>query len=493
LDIRCPVTPTTPPPTAAWSRWLGPGLGLGSLALYAAGLCRDLYWYDSAEYTAAAVTLGIPHPPGYPLYTLLAHLFTWLPLPAPLAVNFLSAVGAALAVTLAYGCARRLGAGAPGAAAGALLLAGAPALWTNAVVAEVYAPALCFALGALTLLLDARTRATPWRVAAAALLAGLGLGVHLSLATLGLGYVMLSALALPGTASRGARLRWLGSAALCVLAGYALAYAYVPLRAGAGGVPDHAVPTSLARYLWLLSGGNYSQWFVVEGSAWTLGKRLLSVLLTQLTPFGLALASLGLGALLTERRAHAAALLAAITGNLVFFARYRVDDLEVFVLPAVAVLALLAGLGVDALAKLLASLTDRRALLGRALPALALLLAVTRIAYDFPAHDLSQFHDATRYAERLERELPARAVILDYTTPAEWKYASVFAMYHQGVLGKRHDVVVARNLGRSHIARLLAEGRPVYMFARVEALASQLLVQPEGAALRVVALLADPS
>ena len=49
-------------------------IGVAYFALYLATLCPVVYWYDSAEYVTAAVTLGIPHPPGYPLYVLLGHV-----------------------------------------------------------------------------------------------------------------------------------------------------------------------------------------------------------------------------------------------------------------------------------------------------------------------------------------------------------------------------------------------------------------------------------
>ena len=54
-------------------------VGLFAAILYGLTLCPTVYWYDSAEFAASAASLGVPHPPGYPLYTLIAHVFTWLP------------------------------------------------------------------------------------------------------------------------------------------------------------------------------------------------------------------------------------------------------------------------------------------------------------------------------------------------------------------------------------------------------------------------------
>ncbi len=41
-------------------------LGGAFFGLYLLTLCRTVFWYDSAEYVTAAVTLGIPHPPAIP-------------------------------------------------------------------------------------------------------------------------------------------------------------------------------------------------------------------------------------------------------------------------------------------------------------------------------------------------------------------------------------------------------------------------------------------
>ena len=53
--------------------------GLAALWLYLQTLGPTITGEDSGEFVAAAYTLGIPHPPGYPLYCMVGHLFTWLP------------------------------------------------------------------------------------------------------------------------------------------------------------------------------------------------------------------------------------------------------------------------------------------------------------------------------------------------------------------------------------------------------------------------------
>ena len=56
---------------------------LGPLALYAATLPRTVVLEDDGLFLMAGVHLGVAHPPGYPLYTLIVHLFTRLPFGDP--------------------------------------------------------------------------------------------------------------------------------------------------------------------------------------------------------------------------------------------------------------------------------------------------------------------------------------------------------------------------------------------------------------------------
>jgi len=83
----------------AWMIWPGFFLGLWEILLLAQN--PDLAADDSGEMIAGSWNLGLPHPPGYPLFDLVGHVFSWLPLGSPaFRYNLLSGLFALGAVLL---------------------------------------------------------------------------------------------------------------------------------------------------------------------------------------------------------------------------------------------------------------------------------------------------------------------------------------------------------------------------------------------------------
>jgi tetratricopeptide (TPR) repeat protein len=140
-----------------WQRWdwmTGLVSALISFAIYAWSAAPNVTLLDSGEFLVAAQHFGVPHPTGYPLWTLLNWLFLLLPLGnAAWEVAIFSGLCAAVAVGLCaallssiqrwcYG--ERLGGRARFlpqvvALAFSLMLAFSQSMWSQAVIAEVYA------------------------------------------------------------------------------------------------------------------------------------------------------------------------------------------------------------------------------------------------------------------------------------------------------------------------------------------------------------------
>ncbi len=78
-------------------------VGIGSFILFLLFQAQGIYGGDSGDLVVAAFAAGVPHPPGYPLYTFLGFLLTRLPIfTVAWRVGLLSSVPHALTVVLVY-------------------------------------------------------------------------------------------------------------------------------------------------------------------------------------------------------------------------------------------------------------------------------------------------------------------------------------------------------------------------------------------------------
>jgi len=133
-------------------------------ALYLRTLAPTVGEADTFEFQVNAIRLGISHGSGYPLYLILAKLFSLLPIPGTAAfrINLSSAAFGVAASLMAYALARTLGASRPAAWVASLSLAASIGLWSRAVEAEVYT--LHVALVGLSLFLALRSLESNWEV-----------------------------------------------------------------------------------------------------------------------------------------------------------------------------------------------------------------------------------------------------------------------------------------------------------------------------------------
>jgi hypothetical protein len=170
-----------------------------SLVTYTITLSPTVVFWDVGEFCAAAFTLQVPHPPGAPLFLLMARLAAMIPYASDIAVrmHFLSALGSALSIMFLYLISVRfiiMWRGTPettydrvvvygSSVIGALSLTFSPTFWFNAVEAEVYGLSMLFVSAILWLGLRWYERADNRRgdmyILLIAYIVGLAVGVHL--------------------------------------------------------------------------------------------------------------------------------------------------------------------------------------------------------------------------------------------------------------------------------------------------------------------------
>lgn len=335
----------------------------GSFLLFLFFQARHIVAGDSGDLVTAAATFGVPHPPGYPLYTfagwIATKVFPWFG-PA-WAVGLLSSLPHALVVGFVSRIVYRITKSAIGACFAALLLVGNYLFFLYATTAEVFALFVLFLVGLLYL-------AIRWDETEDYRFLLLGTGVFgLALTHHHVILFLVPALAIYGWHTRRmlARVLTIRRALLAVgLFFLGLApYLYVLVAARSGSMVNWDHVTTPARFIQLITRADYGtfQSGALIGSQ--LSQRFISVvayarfLLLDFSWMGVSIAALGFISLWQKKRALALLIGTALVslGPLFFFYasfplanRFTLGTYERFLLPSYTLIALLFGVGIAA-------------------------------------------------------------------------------------------------------------------------------------------------
>ncbi len=478
-------------------------LALCSLIVYLVTVAPDMLVGDSGEFQFAAPLLGIVHPTGYPLYLVLAKLFTLIPVgSSAYRVNLFSAVCAALAVGACYLVSLQLldnqhnSVGVSrssfvirhsSALVAALTLALSFTFWTQATEAEVYALNSLFVISLIGLSVVARQtgQARAWLLLA--LVFGLSLAHHRSIILLV--PALMTFLVADGRwqiaqsqiANRKLQIVFLLLAPL-------LLYLYTPLRYNATPYTHIALdaqhvittlddtPQAFIVHAFGVGFGGALRW---DARAW---ERLLSTPLRVLEQVGLiGMVFSGLGLLWIVRMREWGTLLLLmlmLAAYALFNALYQIGDIADFYTPLYIAVALLIGQGV---------MVVGRAHWGAALAMLALPLAL--LLSNFVA--MRQHDDVrTHWSAVLSSDVPQNAILIsndrDEMTPL---------YYLQFVEHVRPDLLPLFPLISLNFPNVVAltqyaleTSRPIYFIKPMDSLSVKFRMQNEGALQRVLGL-----
>ena len=441
-------------------------LGCCIAVLYLLTVAPGVQYTDSGELAAACATFGVAHPTGYPLFTLLGHVWTLLPWSSPVfGLNILAALLVAKGVALTYMVARTLSARVlpqldtrahEVAAAGTALLLGCSAtVWAQATSIEVYA--LNFVLLAATLLATLKSTTEQhhrWTMLAG-LLYGMMLTNHLSSIALVPGLV---ALWFSGDQPASTRARGWKHLLFPAIAALAL-YAMLPLRsAQEPPINWGMVHRDLHAFLYHVKGKQFGVWLYESKAAFNANVRLFWNLLTsQMLWIGLAPMAIGIVTLLRQSRVMGLALLTVVIGNLAISLGYGIPDIDAYFIPSLAVLTLFVGVGAAALAQRIG-----KQLVVVALP---LILALTVGAMEYEEQDRGHHEAVDGYTDWAMANVEPRALILT----RQWDYLCSSLWYRQQALGMYSDVVVIDKelLRRTWYAPYLLQRYPD-LFSRIQ-------------------------
>ena len=424
--------------------------GVGGVAFlaYLLTAARDIFPGDTPEFVSVALTGGVAHAPGYPLFSIVGVLFGLLPLgPLPFRIDLIAVLCHAATVSLVFLTAERLTRTVLASAAAALVLAFGALFWSWGLVAETFplndllAAAVLYCL----VLWHARPSASlPLIGAAVAFALGIANQQTITLLVPAIAFVVYDQRA----ALRGrSRLLWQAAAAAVVAA--LVPYAYIPVAAGRHELfnwGEIQSPLDVIRQFFRLDYGT-GQLIPTQAYQGGTGLSRLGDFARNVNP---ALALLGvLGAIQAYRRVRwyfwTTALAFFVSG--IAFVSYANADVSIatarfvlarfYLLPQVAV-APLAALGIVFLAEQgRRRLADAPRRLPEAIAGAVFALAALELVVTFGAVDLREDHVARDFAIDLLATAPKDAVLL-----ASGDHVVLPVLYAQAVEHVRPDVTV---------------------------------------------------
>jgi hypothetical protein len=463
-----------------------------ALLLYSWTLAPTVTLTDSGELIVVARGLGIAHPPGVPLWIILAHLASLVPfgniavrinfssgLFAALACAMLTVTVAELTITASYlatpkrrkrvaqqsktaeesGLARLLLA-APALGAG-LLMAFSRTLWSYATITEVYALNTLLILVIFFLMLrwrrwivadrmhigtainagEVTSRITSYDayLYAAALVFGLALGVHHVTVAL-----TLPAIAVIVYRTQGVTFftsRRLVYAALISIGALVAVYAYLPLAASRSPVINWGHPRSLQEIWWHLTGRQYQVYFSFRPEI--MGKQFAEFCGMALREFGVAwlplpllLAFVGFVNAFKRDRTTFWFVLTIVIADLAYALSYEIaEDKDAYYLPTFISIAIVAGLGIRWLIQSAVSKS-----LPAVKPSLAAAIAVLVICTialiaNWPFNNRRQYLIAHDYVDNLLKAIAPKGLLLtlDWQVVSPTFYAQEVEQLDQAV------------------------------------------------------------
>jgi hypothetical protein len=379
---------------------------------------QDPKLLDAVMVQMQVAVLGITHPTGYPTYLMLTHLFTYLPFGDPAyRVNLASAGYAALAVAAVYRAGLLLSKRILAAAAGALAFGLGAALWSQAVIAEVYTLNALLVSATIIVLLLWREIQRDRYLLLSAFLMGLCLTNHLTSGLLLPASVLFVTLVDRrklidvGLMLKGAGLFLLGLAP----------YLYLPIRAAMDPPMDANNPTNLDRFWYVVSGGDLTGSFFAFGPS-ELPNRMLFYWehLLENMPFLVVMVALtGAVVVLLKDRAVGIFLGFLFLGWLFYAVENDIPDIDLYFIPTYLVLSLWAAAGFGALLDEAESLVGglskvaRLAVIG-SLSAVMLLLPLFGVGETYARSDMSGVYRGQKEIQAVAKNAAPNATILHH-------------------------------------------------------------------------------
>jgi hypothetical protein len=434
---------------------LGLSVSLFCFALYYKTLCLTTDFIDSGELTTVAYTLGIAHPTGYPLFTLVGWVFSHFVAVGSVVfrMNLMAAVLCSAGLFIFYKFLNyfiaeilqikistdRFLASVP-SILGTIALGLSGTFWSQATAVEVYSLHTVFLSTLLLIFTKAigkgkrsqgfLPQGSSWLWQGFAFLLGLAFTNHMTTILLAPGFLFYYFYFYKFRTGSWMHLLRLAPAFIFGLS----LYLYLPLRAGAHPLLDWGNPVELDRFWWHFTGKQYRVW--IFSSSESAMKQLNYFLTTVSAKFAyvpVVLALIGIWNLIRHQRVIFTFTLLLFFGCILYAINYDIHDIDSYFLLAFYTIALWSAVGCAYLFEHLGDGKNKLAIgIGSIVVVTALMLT------NYGEADESMSYLVEDYTRDMLNSVDTNAIIISY----QWDYFVSAAYYFQIVENTRPDVVV---------------------------------------------------
>jgi hypothetical protein len=434
-------------------------LGVISFCVYLTTMCRSVGFTDSGELATVICTLGIAHPTGYPLFTLLGKC--WMMIPAPLEEIFQLNIFAALLTAIAVGVffkatlilrrselvfqVRNRKRKEPNdrrfilaSTIASLVLGFSTTFWSQSTAIEVYPLHLVLIILSTLLFVGGleeqlnQSQVLSRKLILFAFVLGLSFSNHMTTILLAPGFLWLY-FRLFGFGKESFR-RILNIAPF-FLFGLSI-YLYMPIRSSGNPLLDWGHPATLERFFWHVSGKQFRVWMF---SGWSVVQKQLSYFVDNFTSeFHLAVIAcivIGMFELFRRSRRMFIFLAFLFLTTIVYAVNYDIFDIGSYFLLSYIVIGWIAAYGIDFLFDWI---SDKQSWMKAMAVVILTVLPIVQIMNNWNGVDETKNVLPQQFVWNAFSHFETNAVVV----ASQWDYFLSPSLYYQFIRNERHDITI---------------------------------------------------
>lgn len=412
-------------------------VGIISFVVYMRTMAPTVGFIDSGELATVVCTLGIAHPTGYPLFTLVGKIFSMLPIASEeiMRLNMMSAffVSCGLVVFYFFLCELLRSYTQEVKIIASFFatcsLAFSQTLWSQATGIEVYSLHFFLIVTILYFLLKAyHTNEFRWWLIFS-FLWGLAFTNHLTSILLAPA-VLYFYIKTHGVTKHS--FRKLGMLSLPFIASLSL-YIYLPIRSAQNPILDWGNPETLEKLLWHISGKQFRVWMF---SSTEVASRQLTYYFNELPKefyyLPLVVSLFGIVYLLLHNRTMFIWIFLLLISCVLYSINYDIHDIDSYFLLSYIAWMMFAAFGV-------VSFIEKTKNLFRTLVAAFSIVTIGLIVVQhWNDMDRSKEYLVEDYTKNILNDLPQNSILISF----QWDYLVSASYYFQYVKKIRPDIVI---------------------------------------------------